>query len=264
MVAVTIVTILGGGNVLRRQPAIPSGTVQPNTSSQTVAIPDFDSLKTYEKFRYFTFNDKKFWCSDLDFGYISPELIGNKIGEEQLETTDVLETIVEKENITIYEIENVSSELVIAVKFDKEEGCFLYASSSLTENTQLEDFLTASGLKTYASYVKATYSYTIKETGETATISAENIEGEIYNLFKKNRNIKNIYNNDYFSPYNHFVTNLSIKIVLDKLGGVVSYLKINEDGRSRFSLFGNNTFSFREDDVSELRNSIISKAEGQL
>lgn len=228
------------------------------SSSNTTTIPDFNTLKTYEKFRIFSFGEFKYASYDGVLGYIDSDLIDEKIGEIDLKTTDQFQTTVENEHAIIYKIKNISQDYKIAVKFSKESGCFLYYSFYVKDQISLDDFLLNSGLSTYASFDEATYSYSLEGEGVARQKTIKNIEEDIKNLFDKNKNITNVYSSDYFSPYNHFTSSISIKIVTNRLGGTISHLSINDDGRARFKSSGNNTFLFDVSDVAKLKNKIIN------
>ena len=244
--------------MLNLKPNETSSNKTDNSSANAASLPDFETLKTYEKFKMFTFCEKQYASYDGVLGYIDSDLIGEKIGEIDLETNDALETIVENEHAIIYKIKNISQDYKIAVKFSKESGCFLYYSSYVEDQISLDEFMTCSGLYTFAFLDEVTYSYSIEGEGIARTKTINHAKEDIENLIKRNKDVTNVYSSDYFSPYNHFVSSLSIKIVTNKLGGTISYLKISDDGRACFTSSGNNTFLFDVNDVDALKNIIMN------
>lgn len=229
-------------------------TVQQHEPTSNTAPQSGDLIKPYKKYQWFTFNNRKYKCIDLDYGCILQQLIGEEIGEIEITSTHFNRTE-DKTNIIINSINKIDINFGIAVNFEGNSGYYLYLIDSLEPNTRLGDFITKTGLLEYG--IIQSSSYTHNDGDGTKTIVANKADAVVEELFANNYDKTNIYSAESFSPYNTFDTDITVEIKMSSLGEFSTYLYLNLDGYSRFSLIGSNTYLIDVEDVEALKNFII-------
>ena len=229
-------------------------TVQQHEPTSNTAPQSGDLIKPYKKYQWFTFNNRKYKCIDLDYGCILQQLIGEEIGEIEITSTHFNRTE-DKTNIIINSINKIDINYGIAVNFEGNSGYYLYLIDSLEPNTRLGDFITKTGLLEYGIIQSSSYIYS--DGDDTKTIVANKADAVVEELFANNYDKTNIYSAEPFSPCNTFDTDITVEIKMSSLGEFSTYLYLNLDGCSRFSLIGSNTYLIDVEDVEVLKNFII-------
>ena len=227
-----------------------------NQSTTNVEPHSGETTKPYKKYQWFDFSNKQYRCANMEYETISENLIGENIAKLEIVATHSLGSKTEKTNISINLIKNIDQNYGIAVNFEGENGYYLYVTDVLESGINLQSFLSNAGLWDYGVFDSASYSYS--EGDKSKTVIADNVDSLIREIVKKNYEVENVYSSDPSSPYNNFDTNISVKISLSLLGNVTTFLDINLDGRTTFSLVNDNTFVFDSDDISSLKDYILN------
>lgn len=238
------------------------------SSPDTVILKPFNEWTTYEKYRSLNFNGKNYFGYEdsMYISYIAGEFVDKKIGEFELELRDLDNFVIDETNAAIYQIEGISPDFGIAVKFEKEEGCYFYSCTKpLTYGLSLDEFMNELSFDRYFLFQNATYSYLYsnsKDSGVVKHISSNKVGDNVLKFLKTNKDTKNVYSSKHGDSLESFTSDISIKFSAPSLGlNNIAQLRINLDGRSTFASFiGTNTFLFPEKDVVTLKKSIISKA----
>lgn len=215
-----------------------------------------DLVKEYKKYQWFVYANQKYICPDLNYEYISKDLVGETLGELEIVATHSLGPQMEKTKISIKSISNIDANYGIAVKFEGENEYYLYVVETLGLDISLKDFLDASGLSKYGVFVSASYTYLDGENNKT--VVSDKVDTTIKEILKRNEEVKNIFSPDPSSPYCSFSTDISVKITMPSLGNTSTCFDINLDGRSRFSLINQNTYLINIDDTIALKDFILN------
>ena len=229
-------------------------TVQQHEPTSNTAPQSGDLIKPYKKYQWFTFNNRKYKCVDLDYDCLSQQLIGEEIGEMEITSTHFNRTE-DKTNIIIHSIDKIDINYGIAVNFKGNSGYYLYLVDSLEPNTRLGDFITKTGLLEYGIIRSSSYIYS--DGDGTKSIVTNKADAVVEELFANNYDKTNIYSVEPYSPYNTFDTDITVEIKMPSLGEFSTYFYLNLDGCSRFSLIGSNTYLIDVEDVEALKNFII-------
>lgn len=229
-------------------------SVQQHEPASNTTPQSGDLIKPYKKYQWFTFNNRKYKCVDLDYDCVLQQLIREEIGEMEITSTHFNRTA-DKTNIIINSIDKIDVNYGIAVNFEGNSGYYLYLVDSLEPNICLGDFITKTGLLEYGIIQSSSYIYS--DGDDTKTIVTNKADTVVEELFANNYDKTNIYSADPFSPYNTFDTDIKVEIKMPSLGEFATYLYLNLDGCSRFSLIGSNTYLIDVEDVEKLKNFII-------
>ena len=188
------------------------------TSMDTAIVPHWEEMPINQQYYLANYNEKSY---DSKNAKIPEDNIDQKIGTVILTGKDTYTEETHTINADVYSIKNISSECVIAIRFENTLEYYVYINAYYKPNT-LGDLVEDLNLRENLSFGTIIYEYldsTKPENEQIIEVEFPDVDSkEIWNMLLNDLTLENIYrdNGKYRSDY--FVKSVGISIDIPKLG----------------------------------------------
>lgn len=225
-----------------------------------IAIIDpWDSLSITEQYSELDFNLNSYFGRKTK---VPNDLLLDKIGEYTAYGFDEIERKNYAKDVEVYSVKNISSDCVVAVKFDGVEEYYIYVNSHYIPAT-LGDFINDVNLKELISFGNVSYEYGkfIDDTYIDERVEFTNVSDKvIWQKLLSDTTLKNVHSDATW--YEKRVISISVDIEL--LGYKNISLWITEDGYMHTNILDTGkTFYIGKEKLDEFTNYLIDNCDGK-
>lgn len=222
-------------------------------------IKPWDKQSVSEQFSEVEIGDVMYNCRGVK---ISTDMLLDNMGNYTAHGFDEINQIRYTKSTSVYSVKDISSDCVVAVKFDDVEEYYVYINAHYTPDT-LGELIEKVNLSKLLSFedVSLNYSEIFEDTYINETVVFSNVSDEvIWQKLLSDTELKNVHSDENF----YGKTIISIGVNIELLGYENIGLWISEDGYMQTNILDTGkAFYIGEKKLEEFRNYLLDNCDGK-